>query len=394
MNDNKPIVLIGFSQAFAAIEAAWSLQAAGLRVVAFGRRGVRTALSRIRGVDVMEITAPESSVAGALADLEHAIKELGPSAVLPLDDASLWLLARTNLGEVTLIGPSRNGADLALDKSEQLTAAERAGFAVPPTLRVRDGVLTGDVAWPIVLKAADAVRQEGDRLVRPRGAICADWDELTAALPTLGAGELLCQPLLSGTGEGIFGFADESGPTALSAHRRVRMVNPHGSASSACESIDVESSLIAPVERLLDSVGWTGLFMVELLRDKSGVAWFMELNGRAWGSLALARRRGYEYPAWAAQHSLGLARRPALPAAPPRVLARHLGRELAHFLFVLRGPQSAAVKNWPSRGRTALDLLTVTRQDRLYNWNARQPSVLAADTIGTLTELVSGRKRT
>ena len=42
-----------------------------------------------------------------------------------------------------------------------------------------------------------------------------------------------------------------------------------------------------------------------LLRDGEGTAWFMELNGRAWGSMALARRLGHEYPRWAVQAALG-----------------------------------------------------------------------------------------
>ena len=51
--------------------------------------------------------------------------------------------------------------------------------------------------------------------------------------------------------------------------------------------------------------------MIELLRDRDGVAWFMELNGRTWGSLALARRLGLEYPAWAALDALGIAAPPS-----------------------------------------------------------------------------------
>ena len=40
------------------------------------------------------------------------------------------------------------------------------------------------------------------------------------------------------------------------------------------------------------------MFMIELLRDRTGKVWFVELNGRPWGSMALSRRQGFEYPAW------------------------------------------------------------------------------------------------
>ena len=50
---------------------------------------------------------------------------------------------------------------------------------------------------------------------------------------------------------------------------------------------------------MLSHTQWRGMFMLEFLRAKDGTAWFMELNGRPWGSMALARRSGLEYPAWA-----------------------------------------------------------------------------------------------
>ena len=69
----------------------------------------------------------------------------------------------------------------------------------------------------------------------------------------------------------------------------------------------------------------------------------MELNGRAWGSMALARRRGFEYPAWNVQAALDPDFVPVEPTDPPEILARHLGMELAHLAFVARGPQSKAL---------------------------------------------------
>jgi len=247
--------------------------------------------------------------------------------------------------------------------------------------------------WPVVVKPAAAVEEIEGRLIRPAGAVCADAAEIDRARSRLGDGALLRQPLIRGVGEGVFGYVDDEGPAVLSAHRRVRMVNPHGSASSACSSVDVDDALRAPIGRLLASVGWRGMFMVEFLRDEEGTPWFMELNGRAWGSMALARRRGLEYPAWATQFALGDQRAPAAPADPPRIVARHLGREIAHLLFVLRGPQSRAAVGWPTIVGTLRDLFTVRRGDRLYNWSPRQPAVLAADTIGTLTGVVRGRRR-
>lgn len=391
--NHRPTVLIGFADAFAAVEATWSLQASGVRVVAFGKAGSRSSLRHVRGVEIYPITAPSASAASAVRDLEMLIAQIKPDAVLPLDDASLWLVDRADVGAAVRVAPDRAGVTLALDKRRQLEAARTVGLTVPPTVVADNARDLASNEWPAVIKPSDAVRLVNDRLERPHGAICASDEEFEAALPSLGEAPVLRQPLISGIGEGVFGFVDGSGPVALSAHRRVRMVNPHGSASSACESVPVDPQLIEPITRMLTDMGWRGLFMVEFLRDADGTPWFMELNGRAWGSLALARRRGYEYPAWAVQHALGGAEVTKYPVDPPHVVARHLGREIAHAAFVFRGPQSTAVTNWPRRGRTIGDLLTIRRRDRLYNWSARQPLVLASDTLGTLTALVAGRKR-
>ncbi len=167
------------------------------------------------------------------------------------------------------------------------------------------------------------------------------------------------------------------------------MLNPEGSASSACESHPVDESLTGPAERFLTGIGWRGLFMLEFLRDDDGRPWLMELNGRAWGSLALARRRGYEYPAWSVQAALDESFVPQPPRNPRDVLCRNIGLELVHLAFVARGPQSASLTNcWP----TIRNLLKISRRDRLYNWKRSQPRVLLADTLQTLRQYV-GRAR-
>jgi hypothetical protein len=132
----------------------------------------------------------------------------------------------------------------------------------------------------------------------------------------------------------------------------------------------------ASIERMIQAAGWHGLFMVELLRDQSGALWFVEFNGRPWGSLALARRQGLEYPAAAARLALDPGAEVGLETSPQkRVVCRNLGREFMHLLFVLKGPKSQAIRDWPPFWRTLRDLLRIGRQDRLYNWRRDDPSV-------------------
>jgi hypothetical protein len=227
------------------------------------------------------------------------------------------------------------------------------------------------------------------RLTRGGAQTVADADALARAADSWDdTGPRLVQPLLAGVGEGLFGLARPRGEViGWSAHRRLRMLNPAGSGSSACAAAQVQPPLITPAERFLRSGGWQGLFMIELLRDHTGRAWFMELNGRTWGSMALARRRGLEYPAWAATDVLDpdgvAAPTPATLGDDADLTCRHLGRDLVHLLAVLRGPPEP-VADWPPRWRTARDVLRPTRAKGLYNWRRDARGVFVQDTVDTV----------
>jgi len=178
----------------------------------------------------------------------------------------------------------------------------------------------------------------------------------------------------------------------ITAHRRIRMMHPAGSGSSACRSIEVDPALAAATRRFCRRAGWHGLFMIELLRDEAGRAWFMELNGRPWGSTALARRCGVEYPALHARAFLDDLDPTRLPpiADTPAVTCRHLGRELVHLAIVLRGTR-ASIPGWPGRLRTLRDLLAPARGTRWYHADAREPGYLLRDAWATLRSRLGGR---
>jgi hypothetical protein len=385
----RPRVLIGFAEALAAIESAWSLDEAGFEVLAFARRGTRPPLRRSGAVAMHELTAPELDAATAEADLRALIESAAVDAVMPLDDIALRLCQEPcREAGVTLIGPSGAQAAVALDKRLQIKAARAADLPVPPTAILDGGPVPEDLTFPLVVRPAGAIAEADGVLGSAAGATtCADRGELDARLARRGDGEvLLAQPQLRGTNEGLFGIAGPSGVRAWSGHRRLRMMNPAGSGSSACESTVPDPDFCDQVEVMLDAIGWRGLFMVELLRDEGGTPWFIELNGRAWGSMALARAGGLEYPAWAARLALGDNLGDLFaPRAVAGRRARHLGRELKHAAIVMRGAQSAAVP-WPSRRRTLRDVFSYRRGDRFYNWSGRRADLplLLDDTAATL----------
>jgi hypothetical protein len=391
MSPSRQSVLIGFADALAAPETAASLLGASYRVVSFARRGRPAPLARLHGVEVMEVTAPEEDFAACAAEVAALATE--HDATMPLDDPAVLVCDRGLRPDSPVVGPRGAQARLALDKRLQLAGAETAGFAVPRWAELPPGAgLPKEWGPPVVLKPALAAEAPDGLLRRlsPRAAGTAEeledlrrsWGPSTPAI---------VQRWLPGTGAGVFGLAEGGAVHHLSAHRRVRMMNPAGSGSSACASTPVPQKLIAPVERLLGAAGWHGMFMVELLYS-GDEWWFMELNGRPWGSLALARRLGHEYPAWAVARALD-AQTP-LPQAPAfeDLLCRHLGRELIHLLFVLRGPGSH-IGPWPGRGQTLRALLRGGRRTAWYNLGPGMRGVFLEDTWRTLVEQTRRRRR-
>ena len=392
-------VLIGFAEALAAPEVVWSLVDAGVRVHAFARSGSAVAIRHSRHVVCHEVPAPEVDINGSLSGLESLLAELGRDAgeaapiLFPIDDKSVLLGSRARLpGRWLLAGPAGTNADLALNKCLQVQLAREAGFSVPETALARTAAevrsFTARQPFPIILKAAQCVPVSDGRVRSCKKWICASEAELDTAIAQWEEKTpLLAQPFFTGVGEGVFGLAAPEGVRAWSGHRRLRMMNPQGSGSSACISLEVPSDLKAKTREFIERARWRGLFMIELLRDTAGTPWFVELNGRPWGSMSLARRQGLEYPAW----HVALAADPASQAGMKAQVAadlvcRHMGREFLHLLFVLRGPRSKAQGTWPSFWQAARDVFTVRSSDTVYNWRSEDPEVFFADFCATMRD--------
>lgn len=390
-------VLVGFAESLASIESAWMLRDAGYEVHAFSRRGRRPALRRSPGITVHLVPSPQADAAGCVDEIVALCGRLDAAFLVPFDDDAVWLLDAVHPSVAArVVGPVGPQAVLALDKRLQCAAAAAAGLDVPETMVVNGAIREGGVpasttGW--VIKPALAVQLRDGRLSKGSARVVHEVAELEADLATRDE-PVLVQPQLSGVGEGIFGLASGAGVTRVSGHRRIRMMNPAGSGASACVAAEPRPDEAAATTRLLTAVDWPGLFMVELLRDAQGRGWFMELNGRTWGSMALAARRGLRYPVWAvdaaAGHDSPDITGPLDPHAP---MLRHVGREIVHLAFVARGPRDVSqAADWPTLGGSLRDVLRWGRDDRAYNLRRGEVRCWLADTVGTVRDQVRPRR--
>ncbi|MGD0488396.1 MAG: hypothetical protein ABSB94_14520 [Syntrophorhabdales bacterium] len=389
-------VLIGFGEALSAPEVAWNLLDGGFRVVAFTRKGRRAIVRRMGYLEIVEITAPEEDISEALDQLKAIVERVGADTVMPLDDVSVWLCNEVSSSfPIPIAGPTGLHCALALDKRLQLKVAMEAGFKVITTRCVEHTEAAMETtSFPVVLKSALAVSRIDNKLRRGQMHFCANIKELGVAVKAWGGnGPMLVQPILSGIGEGLFGLAVRGTVYNWSAHRRIRMMNPQGSGSSACQSLPLDSQPVQVAEKMLNNISWHGLFMIELLRDSSGQTWFMELNGRSWGSMALALRRGFEYPVWAVMQTIDASFRPPPAPVDKSIICRHLGREIVHVLMILRGRKPPAQAPSRSKLRMLLEVFSITRGDCWYNWRNGHRLLFLEDAAETVLGTVLRRNR-
>ncbi len=380
-------VLIGFGGALSAPEVAWDLLDHGFQVMAFCRRGMAPPLRRIEGVRLVEVTPPESDARKTVEEIRKASQLFGARILLPLDDASIWLCDRVSREHGILVaGATGRNARLALNKQEQLEAARGVGFNVPETVYItsKQDLLKID-QLPAVIKPADAVSEANGKLRKGPVIFCIEREDLAkAATDCKYDGLMMVQPVLTGVGEGIFGLNGPDGVKEWSAHRRIRMLNPLGSGSSACTSVRISDQPFRAAEKMVGKTNWPGMFMIELLRDGANRIWFMELNGRSWGSMALAVRLGLHYPAWTVMQVLDPTFEPPDPPPWKELVCRHLGREILHVLSVLKGKKTFKLMPNYSRMRTLLEVCRFNRNEKWYNWRSGNIALFGEDTFKTV----------
>jgi hypothetical protein len=406
IQQNAKTILIGFADALAAPEVFFSLHHRGYRVYAFQRSGTQAPLTQLLPVGASYfVCAPEKSAESATADLVKILRENDDiDVLLALDDTSLWLAneALGALGEgdrkPLIANATGEQKDIALDKVRQIEAAKSAGFSVPSTIvaHSREEISKAN-KFPAIVKPARAVNLAFNGALKKgeayylynRGDLETLPEEEEFSFP------VLIQPLIHGTGEGIFGFAGSDGVSKVFGHRRLRMMNPHGSGASACRSIKPAPDLVEKVQRLITSIGWRGPFMVELLMDEDGNGWFIELNGRLWGSTALSRRHGYDYPGWAVDQALEPSFRPAdVLEVPGDQSVRHLGREIIHLMFVAKGPKSKFhAERWPNLLQSLLGVAALHSPSRFYNYDRAFPLFFLREAVFTVMSRIRKRKK-
>jgi predicted ATP-grasp superfamily ATP-dependent carboligase len=352
-------------------------RAALAAVRSLGRRGyavhvaapTRLSLAGVSRAAVASVETPDPLDApAAYADaIASYVDEQAITVVLPVTEPSMLSLleARDRLAPAIVPFGTLESFRALSDKAALASRAADCGVAFPAhrtlTWHDRTTGVPADLCYPVVVKPARSVGEVAGVRAKFGVVHAADAAALGAALARLpeAAYPLLVQQRVVGPGIGIFVLLWGDRCVATFAHRRLREKPPSGGVSVYAESIVADAALIDRSTRLLRSLGWQGVAMVEYKVDAAtGTPYLMEINGRLWGSLQLAIDAGVDFPALLVDCALG-ARVDGAPAFRAGVRGRWWWGDVDHLWARLRrsAAQLALPPDAPSRGRAALDFL-------------------------------------
>jgi len=217
--------------------------------------------------------------------------------------ADIVLKNRSKLEGLIIPFASYKSFENLTDKWMLFELAERLGVPSPKTYFIQSPAditaLEDEFEYPIVLKPYRSRIFENGRWISGTVRYArskSELKEIVSYSEPFNKHSFLVQEFIRGTGQGIFALYDNGRPVTFFAHRRLREKPPTGGVSVLCESIAVDDGLREIATKILDSVKWHGIAMVEFKVSDDGTPYLMEVNARFWGSLQLAIDSGIDFP--------------------------------------------------------------------------------------------------
>lgn len=248
----------------------------------------------------------DSSAAAFIEDLSRYLTQHRIGICLPMTDISTHLLLanRDRLPALQMPCPDIADYEAASDKARLVELALEIGIAVPESILhvPRPGQLIPDTSmlpYPLVIKPVNSRIPVGDGYLKTTVITVQDEQAFRDAIDKfewLRKHPYLIQEYIPGSGAGVFTIYRNGQPLVYFAHRRIREKPPSGGVSVLSESVPIDPQLRDIAKRLLGKLNWHGPAMVEFRVADDGTAYLMEINGRFWGSLALAVGCGLNFP--------------------------------------------------------------------------------------------------
>jgi protein-tyrosine-phosphatase/predicted ATP-grasp superfamily ATP-dependent carboligase len=378
-------ILLTDAQTRAGLGAMRSLGQAGHTVIAGYPEDVNRppSLSSRHCRGVLQLPNPErhpSAFGDWMVDRAH---REDVDAVLPISEAAVFCIAaRRGEFPTTFLPllPSDGALKHTLSKFHSTRMALEMGIPCPETVFLSSGWPHGqwrkrlaEIRFPAIIKTDNYLTAEGTYR-RGRRFVVRSVDEVEKIMAGLAGLDvrIIAQELVPGSGLGTF-LLRFGGRTHLTfAHRRLHEVPYTGGFSSFRESYHADG-LVRASEALLEAIDYDGVAMVEFRRRSTdGTPLFLEINGRLWGSLALALHCGVDFPAALVDCYQYGAPRHTPPGYRANVKSRNIVPGEIHYVrSVLKARPAEGYDAPPSKVKTLIEFVALSLDPRIghdYFW--------------------------
>ena len=304
------------------LAAARSLSRRGVSFVVLGRRQRDFVASSRHVRRYLPGPDPNEDPDGFVDAVVSACAEYDVRLVMPMEDAAVALCSehRGALPEGTRLAAARiDAVRNVLDKRQNLETASRLGIPCPAEFTLEDLDQTAELVerlgFPMVLKNPGRPPGASTLAHGFKWVIAHDERELEALLREhAGVGRFpLFQELVEGQVTNLCCFAASGQVVAVHQYRSLRRMGWEGN-SILREATASNPELVEYAERLLGELRWDGVAQVAfIVRGRDGASWYMETNGRFWGSVEGSIAIGWDFPYWAYRYFT----RGELPTPPP-----------------------------------------------------------------------------
>jgi len=373
-------VLVTDGENRSALAVTRSLGRKGCRVVVTGTK-LRNLSSCSRFCSKgFAVPDPLRDGAAYLKAMGEIVRREGIHIIFPMTEQSICLLNRyrdTMPEDSILACPVEEKMRAISDKSNLFRMAEMMDVPIPGTVHVSGpddlpSRIDRIDRYPVVIKPARSRILQGDGFISGEVLYASsrrELEHLYSVRPSLRFPSMI-QEKIVGPGTGLFTLYNNNRHLALFSHRRLREKPPSGGVSVVSESVPLDEEMVEASGRLLSSVGWTGVAMVEFKRDRrDGIAKLMEINGRFWGSLQLAIACGVDFPGLLFDFLRG-------EPLPPLMGGYRLGHKLKWFFGTLdhlvirlknRDEELNLPPGYPSRLRSIADFLKIEEDNTSFD---------------------------
>lgn len=198
---------------------------------------------------------------------------------------------KDQLGAIKTLVPDFNSLRTAHKKELSSSLAKRLGIPIPETITP---LTTADCISflnahkkPVVLKYFNSNSSKNVYYISDPDTLASHYNRI---------GSFILQEYVDGVGYGVSMLYNQGSLRASFTHKRLEEKLSTGGTSTLRTGTRNEL-LESWSKTLLDHLSWNGVAMVEYkYNEKSKRGWFIEINPRFWGSLALPYYSGMDFP--------------------------------------------------------------------------------------------------